>query len=114
MRRRELAILLGGGPSIWAMAAQAQQRAGPRAIGILTVLPLSPRFVRTLSVSFRELGYVEGRDIVLEGRSAEGRLDRLDDLAAELVRLEVAVIVAAIDPDIRAAKRATATIPIVM
>jgi putative ABC transport system substrate-binding protein len=62
----------------------------------------------------RELGYVEGKNIVIEWRFAEGKPDRLPALAAELVRLKVDVIVSAAPPGTRAAKQATATIPIVM
>ena len=62
----------------------------------------------------RELGYIEGKNIVIEARSAEGNFDRLPDLAAELVRLRVDVIVASSNPAIIALKQATQTIPIVM
>ncbi len=62
----------------------------------------------------RELGYVEGKNIVIEWRSAEGKLDRLPALAAELVRLKVDVIVTGGPTATRAAKEATSTIPIVM
>ena len=62
----------------------------------------------------RELGYVEGKNIIIELRYAEGKLDRLRDLAAELVRLKVDVIVTAGPQSTRAAKEATVTIPIVM
>src|SRR5215510_9158771 len=62
----------------------------------------------------RELGYVEGKNIVIEYRYAEGKLDRLPALAAELVHLKVDVIVSAGPPPTRSAKQATATIPIVM
>src|SRR5262245_21464711 len=62
----------------------------------------------------RDLGYLEGKNIVIEWRSAEGKLDRLPALAAELVRLKVDVIVTAGPADTRAAKEATSTIPIVM
>src|SRR6266540_26905 len=62
----------------------------------------------------RELGYVEGKNIVIEWRFAEGKLDRLDEFAAEFVRLKVDVIVAGAPSSTRAAKKATSTIPIVM
>src|SRR5207253_11307382 len=62
----------------------------------------------------RELGYVEGKNIVIEWRSAEGKLDRLSELAAELVRLKVDVIVTGGPLPTRAAKEATVTVPIVM
>jgi len=62
----------------------------------------------------RELGYIEGRNIAIEYLWAEGRLDRLPQLATELVQLKVDVLVTAGSPGIRAAKQATATIPIVM
>ena len=70
-------------------------------------------YVGVLEEALRDHGYVEGRNIVLERRYAGGRLERLPDLAAELVRLRVDVIVAGSNPDIAAAKRATPTIPIV-
>jgi putative ABC transport system substrate-binding protein len=59
----------------------------------------------------REVGYVEGKNILVEWRLAEGRLERLPELAAELVRLKVAVIVAASDPYVEAGRKATTTIP---
>lgn len=63
---------------------------------------------------FREHGYVEGQNVLIEWRSAEGRTDRADAMAAELVRLKVNVIVAEFTPAVQAAKKATQTIPIVM
>jgi putative ABC transport system substrate-binding protein len=73
-----------------------------------------PRPREAFREGLRELGWVEGRNIVIEYRFAEGRLDRLPDLAAELVRLKVDVIAAATAPPVMAAKNATSTIPIVM
>ncbi len=70
--------------------------------------------VESLRASLRDLGYVEGKNIVMEFRWAEGRLDRLPDLAAELVRLKLDVLVTAGTPGTLAAKQATKTIPIVM
>ena len=100
--------------AIATMEAQAATRV-PR-IGLLmggtpsSTAPLSDAFRQGL----RDLGYVEGQNISIERRFAEGKLERLPDLAAELVRLKVDVIVVAAAPAIRAAKQATSTIPIVM
>src|SRR5215510_2396528 len=74
----------------------------------------SPRGPEAFRAALRELGWVEGRNIVIDYRFAEGRFDRLPDLAAELVRLKVNVIVAWPTPPAIAAKNATGTIPIVM
>ena len=95
--------------------AEAQQPAKIPRIGIL--LAASASFfsarVEAFRQRLRELGYVEGKNIVIEYRYAEGKLERLPDLAAELVRLKVDVIVTAASPGILAAKKASATIPIV-
>ena len=96
-------------------AAAAQQPAGIPRIGILvqgTASSYSPLF-EAFRQRLRELGYVEGKNIVIEYRDAEGKLERLPDLAAELVRLKVDVIVTAGGGAILAAKKASATIPIV-
>jgi putative ABC transport system substrate-binding protein len=85
-------------------------------IGVLSVTSLSiisPR-IEALRQGLRELGYVEGKNIVIEWRSAEGKLDLVPSLAAELVRLKVDVIVTGGGTDTRAAKEVTNTIPIVM
>ena len=98
-----------------AVLAQAQQAAKIPRIGIL-IAPsasfISAR-VEALRQRLRELGYVEGKNILIEYRYAEGKLERLDDLAAELVRLESNVIVTT-GPASLAAKKASATIPIVL
>jgi putative ABC transport system substrate-binding protein len=97
-------------------AAQAQQPTKIPRIGFLTTTPLSAISARVeaLRQGLRELEYVEGKNIVIEWRSAEGKPDRLPALAAELVRLKVDVIVTAGATDTRPAKEATVTIPIVM
>src|SRR6266480_211367 len=95
--------------------AEAQQTKVPR-IGYLAGVPPSVNSARieAFRQGLRELGYVEGKNIVIEWRSWDGKEDRRPALAAELVRLKVEVIVAVGSSDIRAAKEATATIPIVM
>src|SRR5262245_53398099 len=114
--RREFITLLGGATAAWPLAARAQQAAKLPRIGILWPNPLSPsgHFVDAFRQGLRELGYVEGQNMIVEFRSAEGRMERLPDLAAELVRLPVDVIQTATSPTIRAAQQATRTIPIVM
>jgi putative ABC transport system substrate-binding protein len=99
-----------------AVIAQAQQPTKIPRIGYLTNAFLSALEARTEAFrqGLRELGYVEGKNIVIEYRSAEGKPDRLPALAAELVRLKVDVIVTTGASVTRAAKEATVTIPIVM
>ena len=94
---------------------RSSQRKSPR-IGYFQAPPLSAVAARTEAFrqGLRELGYVEGKNIVIEYRSAEGKSERLPALAAELVHLKVDVIVTAGSVLTRAAKEATSTIPIVM
>src|SRR5690242_9429543 len=94
----------------------AQQRTKIPRIGFLTGSSLSTTSARieAFQRGLRELGYVEGKNIVIDWRFWEGKQDRQRALAAELARLKVDVIVAVGAGDIRAAKQATATIPIVM
>ena len=110
MKRREFITLLGGAAA-WPLAAHAQTERMPR-IGLLLVSgpePLGP-FREALS----DLGYVEGKNIQIDVRSAQGQETRLPELAAELVRSRVDVIVAVQSPAAHAAKNATRDIPIVM
>jgi len=95
--------------------AEAQQPAGILRIGILVPASASsfPARVEALRQRLRELGYVEGKNIVIEYRYAEGKRERLPDLAVELVQLKVDVIVASAPRAVFAAKKASATIPIV-
>jgi putative ABC transport system substrate-binding protein len=97
-------------------AAEAQQPAKPPRIGYLTAVSpaVIARSIEAFRQGLRELGYVEGQNLVIEWRYAEGRLERLPELAAELVRLQVACIVSSGPGVHRAAQTATATIPIVM
>ena len=98
------------------VSVQAQQPTKIPRIGYLDASSLSVNAVRTepFRQGLRELGYVEGKNIVIEWRSAEGKLDRLPALAAELVRLKVDIIFSSGASVTRAAKEATTTIPIVM
>ena len=115
--RRRLVLALGAGALAAPLVSFAQQKPAkvPR-IGILDAASASASAsrVEALRAGLRDLGYVEGKNIVIEFRWAEGKYERLPGLAAELVRLKVDVIVAATTPDIQAAQQATTTIPIVM
>jgi len=113
--RRELLVALGGAAAAWPLAARAQQAEKLRAIGYLNPGsgPPAPG-ITALFDALAELGWIEGKNVVFERRYAENRLERLPELAAELVRLNVDVIVAIGTPGPLAAKRATSTIPIVM
>ena len=98
------------------LPAEAQQPKKVPRIGYLSARPATESArSEAIRQALREHGYIEGQNIATEYRYAKGKLDRLPELAAELVRLKVDVIVVAGgDPDIRAAKNATKTIPIVM
>src|ERR1700680_106733 len=114
MRRREFIGLLGGAAAVRPLAAYAQQPTMPT-IGALGIGNINPeQFWREFRQGLRDLGYVEGQNIRFEFRSAEGHLDRLPELAAELVRLKVDIIVTWFTPTALAAKQATREIPIVM
>jgi putative ABC transport system substrate-binding protein len=115
MQRREFITLLGG-VAAWSLVARAQPRGKVYRIGFLGVTSRSEygRHVDALRTGLRQLGYEEGNNIVFEYRWAEGRYDRLPELAAELVNLNVDVLVAHSTLGARAAKQATSTIPIVV
>jgi putative ABC transport system substrate-binding protein len=112
MRRRDFIVSTGGAVVGWPLAARGQQPKIPK-IGILLVGGREP-FRREFNVGLRDLGYVEGQNIQIEYRSAEGKLPALAGLAAELVSLNVDVLVASETPAVAAAKRATAILPVVM
>jgi putative tryptophan/tyrosine transport system substrate-binding protein len=111
MRRRELVLALGGAITAWPLAARAQQKAMP-VIGFLSSAPPDPSspFWAAFRQGLSETGYGEGQNVVIEYRYAEGRVDRLPALAADLVARKVDVIVTNAP---RPAKDATSTIPIV-
>jgi len=114
MKRREFIALLGGA-AMWPLAARAQQSAVP-VIGFMSTL--SPENISSPLAGFhqglKEAGYIESQNVAIEYRWAQGHCDRMPELAADLVRRKVAVIVASGgDPSPQIAKAATQTIPIV-
>src|SRR5262249_28233400 len=110
MRRRKF-FTVASGIVAWPLVAHGQTAAAPH-VGVLRVAgSASQPSHQDLLRGLRELGYIEGQNVVIEFRSAEGRLELLPALAAELVRLKVAVIVAYGPQTIQAAKDATTTIP---
>jgi putative ABC transport system substrate-binding protein len=115
VRRREfLAVLFG--LVAWPLPARAQEPEKVARIGFLGAISAGDlaKHLDALRQGLRDLGYAEGKDIVIEYRWAEGKYEHLPELAAELVRLDVRVIVTHGTPGSLAAKRATTTVPIVM
>jgi putative ABC transport system substrate-binding protein len=122
--RREFIGTLAGGLLAAPLAAEAQQAGKVYRIGYLSpsspsdperlASPFGERGLAAFRQGLRELGYVEGQNFVIEHRWAEGKFERLPDLAAELVRLKVDVIVSVVTQATLAAKNATRTIPIVL
>jgi putative ABC transport system substrate-binding protein len=110
MRRREFITLLGGAVATWPVAAWAQQSTKIPHIGVIDDAPIWDYFRQGL----HDLGYVEGQNIVIEYRSAQGEPERLVQAARELAAIPVDVIVEFGSPGAHAAKKATTTIPIVM
>src|SRR5262249_39732782 len=105
IERRKFLATLGGMVAAWPLAAPAQQAGRIARIGYLsTANPRSAPNFAAFEQRLRELGYMDGQNIVIEYRDAEGDVDRLPDLAADLVRLDVNVIVTTTDPATRAAK----------
>jgi putative ABC transport system substrate-binding protein len=118
MRRRQFFALVGVAAAAIAapLDTQAQQAGKIYRIGFLSYASYAaaPAFVEAFRQGLRELGWVEGQNVIIDYRFAEGRLDRLPELAAELVGLKVDIILAPQGPAAVAAKNATAIIPIVM
>jgi putative ABC transport system substrate-binding protein len=118
VRRREFITLLGGTATAWPLVVRAQQAPKVARIGYLVVGSLESPAARDALDPFRqalqELGYTEGQNIVIEYRAADGKIDRLPTLAADLALLKVDIIVAGATPAGLAAQQATKTTPIVV
>jgi putative ABC transport system substrate-binding protein len=116
IRRREFISTLCGAAVAWPLAARAQLPERMRRVGMLetTSRELNVADLAAFQNGLREFGYVEGQNLLIEYRSADGRTERFPDLATDLVSLKVDVIVTRGTPAALAAKKATPTIPIVM
>jgi putative ABC transport system substrate-binding protein len=116
LKRREFITLLGGAAAAWPLAARAQQRSSAPRIGYVFSFTQAEgeQLWQACRQGLRELGYVEGQNIILEPRWADGRYERLPSIVAELLRIKVDIIVTAATPATRAAMAATKTIPIVI
>jgi putative tryptophan/tyrosine transport system substrate-binding protein len=113
LERRKFFSLLGSAAA-WPLAAHAQQTTSKiRQVGVLLPGLSEASMGKATRARLRELGYTEGRDIVFEARWADGKMERLDELAAELARLKLDAIIAYTTPGAIAARKATTTIPIV-
>jgi putative ABC transport system substrate-binding protein len=114
MKRREFITLLGGAAAAWPLAARAQQAGRVRRVGVLTMGAEVSPFEAAFQQALADLGYVVGQNLLLEYRRAAFKVDRLPQLATELVAANVDVILAAGSEPTGALQRQTSTIPIVM
>jgi len=97
-------------PTLVAVAALA----APRTVGVLTFQPMPEIYKDAFRKSLRDQGFVDGKDVTIDWRTGDGTVARIDQLAADLVKMKVSVIVASLTPGVTAAIKATKTIPIVM
>jgi ABC-type uncharacterized transport system substrate-binding protein len=114
--RRHFITLLGGAAAVWPLALRAQSRGKVWRVGMLetTAATLNRANLNAFRQALRQLGYIEGQNLIVEYRSGDGHLERFPQLAAELVRLNVDIIITRGTPAAVAAKKATADTPIVM
>jgi putative ABC transport system substrate-binding protein len=112
MRRRDFIALLGSAAASWPLTAHAQQPGRTWRIGLIGHR-YEKKGADALREAFRELGYVEGQNMFVEARFAEGKAERFQEFAEEMVRLKVDIIIVFTTPAALAAKKATTTIPIV-
>jgi putative ABC transport system substrate-binding protein len=112
MKRRQFIALLGGAAAVWPVTAGAQHAGKMWRIAFIT--QAETNIYEALFERLRELGYVEGQNIIIERRYAEGRAEKFQEFAAEMVRLKADLIITITTPAALAAKNATTTIPIVI
>jgi putative tryptophan/tyrosine transport system substrate-binding protein len=113
LRRREFITLLGGAAA-WPLAARAQQRGQTYRVGWLQPVPIPDAWLNAFRQGLQEFNYVEGKNLIIEYRWGDGNFDRLPAMAAELIQLNVDVIISGNTAALLALQRATRTIPIVM
>jgi putative ABC transport system substrate-binding protein len=115
MKRRDF-LVLSTGLAVWPRGARAEQAANTRRIGLLSSFSAvnTQRWEKALLLGLRDAGWIEGRNLVIERRYAEGRMERLPELAGDLLRQKVELIVTTVTADTLVAKNATSDVPIVM
>jgi putative tryptophan/tyrosine transport system substrate-binding protein len=115
MKRREFIVLVTGA-TVWAHAVHGQQAASVRRIGLLSPFSLTDTLLlnKALLRGLRDVGWVDGKNLTIEYRYAEGKKERLPELVTDLIRQKVDIIVTTVTLDTLTAKNATAEIPIVM